>query len=159
MVKKLLGAAAVAAIAYAFVPAHAAKVGIGCSGESLAKAEGPAETMPDGPAKFTAQREIAAAQDAMLKGTMSECAMHLGRAMRAETMAQAAYAGASAEAPYYAPTPAQPSYGYGARAQVPYADTRAEVPYPNARAQAPAGTTRQAPSQPTQGWQPVKPAI
>src|SRR5438477_13081572 len=63
-VKKLLGAAAVAAIAYAFVPAHAAKVGIGCSGESLAKAEGPAETMPDGPAKFTAQREIAAAQDA-----------------------------------------------------------------------------------------------
>jgi hypothetical protein len=149
MVKKLLGAAAVAAIAYAFVPAHAAKVGIGCSGESLAKAEGPAETMPDGPAKFTAQREIAAAQDAMLKGTMSGCAMHLGRAMRAETMAQAPYAGTSAEAPYHAGTPTQPSYA-GASAQAPYPDTMA---------QAPAGTAYQAPSQPTQGWQPVKPAI
>ena len=32
--EKLLGAAAMAASAYAFVPAHAAQVGIGCSGEA-----------------------------------------------------------------------------------------------------------------------------
>ena len=38
MIKKLLGAAAMAAIAYAVVPASAAKMA-GCSSENLAKAE------------------------------------------------------------------------------------------------------------------------
>ena len=44
--------------------------------------------MADSPAKFAAEREIAQAQDAMLSGKMSGCAMHLGRAMRAESVAK-----------------------------------------------------------------------
>jgi hypothetical protein len=106
MLRKLLGAAAMAASAYAFVPAyaahvhHAAFVGVGCSGDNFAKAEGEVETMADGPGKFMAEREIAQAQDAMLSGKMSGCAMHLGRAMRAENAAHASYPGAMAPAPF-----------------------------------------------------------
>jgi hypothetical protein len=96
MLRKLLSAAAMAASAYAFVPAHAAHVhharvhhamhvGVGCSGDNFAKAEGGVETMADSPAKFMAEREIAQAQDAMLNGKMSGCAMHLGQALRAES--------------------------------------------------------------------------
>ena len=86
MLRKLLGAAAMAATAYAFVPAYAAHlhVGVGCSGENLAKAEGGVDMMADGPGKLMAEREIALAQDAMLSGKMSGCAMHLGQAMRVE---------------------------------------------------------------------------
>src|SRR2546423_15433592 len=111
MLRKLLGAAAMAASAYAFVPAHAAHVhharvhhavhvGIGCSGDNFAKAEGGVETMADVPAKFMAQREIAQAQDAMLSGNMSGCATHLGRAVRDESVAQAPYPGTMAPAPF-----------------------------------------------------------
>lgn len=94
MLRKLLGAAAMAAAAYSFVPAyaahhHAARIGVGCSGDTFAKAEGEVETMADGPGKFTAEREIAAAQDAMLSGKMGGCAMHLSQALRAESGAQA----------------------------------------------------------------------
>lgn len=89
MLRKLLGAAAMAATAYAFVPAYAAHVhvhaGVGCSSENLAKVEGGVDTMADGPGKLMAEREIAEAQEAMLSGTMSGCAMHLARAMREET--------------------------------------------------------------------------
>src|SRR4029079_428760 len=95
MLRKLLGAAAMAATAYAFVPAYAAHVhvhaGVGCSSESLAKAEGGVDAMADGPGKLTAEREIAQAQDAMLSGKMSGCAMHLGRALRAESVGQTPY--------------------------------------------------------------------
>src|SRR6185312_16462179 len=97
MLRKLLGAAAMAATAYAFVPAHAAhvhhaaRVGVGCSGDNFAKAEGGVETMADGPAKFMAEREIAQAQDAMLGGQMSGCAMHLSRALDAENVAHVPY--------------------------------------------------------------------
>ena len=113
MLRKLLGAAAMAATAYAFVPAYAAHVhnhvGVGCSSENLAKAEGGAETMADGPGKFAAEREIAQAQDAMLSGKMSGCAMHLSRAMRSE-MAQAPSLGAPAPfANPVAQTPAEPT--------------------------------------------------
>ena len=83
MLKKLLGAAAMAVSAYAFVPAHAAHVVMGCSGENQAKVESAVEAMADGPAKFTAEREIAQAQDALLNGQMRGCAMHLSRAMHA----------------------------------------------------------------------------
>jgi hypothetical protein len=57
MLRKLLGAAAMAATAYAFVPAYAAHVhvGVGCSSENLAKAEGGVETMADGPGKLMAE--------------------------------------------------------------------------------------------------------
>ncbi len=83
MLRKLVGAAAMAASAFAFVPAqaahvhHAMHVGVGCSGDNFAKAEGTVETMADSPAKFLAEREIAQAQDAMLSDKMSGCAMHL----------------------------------------------------------------------------------
>lgn len=107
MLRKLLGAAAMAATAYAFVPAYAAHVhvhaGAGCSSENLAKAEGGVDAMADGPGKLMAEREIAQAQDAMLSGTMSGCAMHLGRAMREEM----------AEAPAEPAQPAWPQPNWG----------------------------------------------
>jgi hypothetical protein len=80
MLNKLLGAAAMAAVAYAVVPATAAKMS-GCSGENLAKAESMIDTMADGEGKIAAQKEIAQAQDALLGGKMGVCAVHLSKAM------------------------------------------------------------------------------
>jgi hypothetical protein len=80
MIKKLLGAAAMAAVAFAVVPAHAAG---GCSSANLTKTETMVENMADGDSKIMAQKEIAAAQDAMLAGKMGACGMHLGKAMHA----------------------------------------------------------------------------
>jgi hypothetical protein len=82
MINKLLGAAAMAAIAYAVVPASAAKMA-GCSGENLSKTETMIETMADGEGKMAAQKEVAQAQDAMLGGKMGVCAVHLSKAMHA----------------------------------------------------------------------------
>jgi hypothetical protein len=83
MIKKLLGAAAMAAVAaYAVVPASAAKIE-GCSGGNLTKTESMIETMADGEGKITAQKEVAQAQDAMLGGKMGVCAVHLSKAMHA----------------------------------------------------------------------------
>lgn len=140
MINKLLGAAALAAMTCAFLPAHAARVGVGCTGDNMAKVEGNIDNMADGPAKFTAQREIAAAQDAMLGGNMSRCAMHLGMAMRGTS------------APYPGPMAQSPYGGY--QAQTPYDNTRAEVPYGNTRAEAPADY--QSSSQPQWGWKPMQ---
>ena len=81
MLNKLLAAAAVAAIAYAASPANAAKVSAGCRGENLGKTESMVEAMADGDAKIAAQKEISAAQDAMLAGKMGVCAAHLSKAM------------------------------------------------------------------------------
>ena len=83
MRNKLIAAAAVAAFAYAVVPADAARVGAGCSGENLAKIESMIEAMADGDSKFAAQKEIAMAQDSMLGGKMGACGMHLSKAMHA----------------------------------------------------------------------------
>ena len=133
MLRKLLGAAAMAASAYAFVPAHAAHVhhaahvGVGCSGDNFAKAEGGVETIADGPGKFMAEREIAQAQDAMLSGKMAGCAMHLGQALRAESVAQ-----------------------------TPYPETMAPAPFASTAAQAPAETMQGAPPQPQFNWTPMK---
>jgi len=80
MLNKLLAAAAVAAIAYAACPANAAKVSAGCSGGNLGKTESMVEAMADGDAKIAAQKEISAAQDAMLAGKMGACAAHLNKA-------------------------------------------------------------------------------
>jgi len=80
MINKLLGAAAMAAVAFAIVPASAAKMG-GCSGENLSKTESMIEAMADGEGKMVAQKEIAQAQDAMLSGKMGACAAHLSKAM------------------------------------------------------------------------------
>ena len=72
-----------AAFAYAAVPANAAKVSAGCSGINLSKTETMIETMADGEGKMMAQKEMAAAQDAMLSGKMGACGMHLSKAMHA----------------------------------------------------------------------------
>jgi hypothetical protein len=88
MFKKLLGAVAMAAVAYTVVPASAAEMA-GCSGENLEKTESATEAMADGAGKIAAQREIAQAQEALLGGKMDACAMHLSRAMHAGTMNQA----------------------------------------------------------------------
>jgi hypothetical protein len=74
-----------AAVAYAVVPASAAKMA-GCSGENLSKTESMIETMADGPGKMMAQKEVAQAQDAMLSGKMGACAMHLTKAMHSGMM-------------------------------------------------------------------------
>ena len=74
-----------AAIAYAVVPANAARVNAGCSGPNLAKTETMIETMADGESKIAAQKEIALAQDSMLGGKMGACGMHLSKAMQGTT--------------------------------------------------------------------------
>ncbi|WP_246755938.1 hypothetical protein [Bradyrhizobium neotropicale] len=83
MRNKLIAATAMAAIAYAAIPAHAAKVSAGCSGDNLTKTESMVENMADGPGKIVAQKEIAQAQDALLGGKMGVCAAHLNKAMHA----------------------------------------------------------------------------
>ena len=82
MLNKLLGAAVITAVAYAVVPATAAKMA-GCSGENMMKTESMIDAMADGEGKITAQKEVAQAQDAMLGGKMGACAMHLSKAMHA----------------------------------------------------------------------------
>ena len=83
MLNKLVAAAAVAVLAYAVTPADAARVKAGCSGDNLSKTETMIETMADGEGKIVAQKEIAAAQDAMLNGKSGACASHLSKAMQA----------------------------------------------------------------------------
>ena len=83
MLNRLTVAAAVAAFAYAAVPANAAKVSADCSGNNLSKTETMIENMADGEGKMMAQKEIAAAQDSLLSGKMGACSMHLSKAMHA----------------------------------------------------------------------------
>jgi len=83
MLNKILAATAVAVLAYAVTPADAARIKAGCSGDNLSKTETMIETMADGEGKIAAQKEIAAAQDAMLNGKAGACAMHLSKAMQA----------------------------------------------------------------------------
>jgi len=85
MLKKLLAATAIAAVAYAVSPADAARVKAGCSGDNLSKTETMIENMADGEGKIAAQKEVAAAQDAVLSGKMGTCASHLGKAMQVGT--------------------------------------------------------------------------
>lgn len=83
MFNKLLAATAIAALAYAVSPADAARVKAACSGNNLSKTETMIENMADGEGKIVAQKEIAAAQDAMLNGKAGACAAHLSKAMQA----------------------------------------------------------------------------
>ena len=85
MLNKLLAATAIAALAFAVSPADAARVKAGCSGDNLSKTETMIENMADGEGKIAAQKEIAAAQDAMLSGKMGACASHLSEAMHVGT--------------------------------------------------------------------------
>src|ERR1700712_3660362 len=81
MLNKILAAAAMAAVAYAVVPANAAHMGAGCSGPNLTKTETMVENMADGEGKMMAQKEVAMAQDSMLSGKMGACGVHLSKAM------------------------------------------------------------------------------
>ena len=83
MLNKLLAATAVAVLAYAVSPADAARIKAGCSGDNMSKTETMIENMADGEGKIAAQKEIAAAQDAMLNGKAGACAAHLSKAMHA----------------------------------------------------------------------------
>jgi hypothetical protein len=85
MIKKLLGAAAMAAVVFAVVPASAAKM-VGCSGDNLMKVETAVEALPDGEIKNVGFKEITAAQAAMLDGHMAQCGEHLNRAAHAGMM-------------------------------------------------------------------------
>jgi hypothetical protein len=80
MINKLLGVAAMAAIMYA-VPASAAHLA-GCNGETLAKTESAIETAADGDSKWAAEKEIAAAQTALLDNKWGACSAHLTKALR-----------------------------------------------------------------------------
>ena len=81
MLNKILAATAVAVLAYAVSPADAARMKADCSGDNMSKTETMIETMADGEGKIAAQKEIAAAQDAMLNGKAGACAAHLSKAM------------------------------------------------------------------------------
>ena len=85
MLNKLVAATAIAALAYAVSPADAARVKAGCSGDNLSKTETMIENMADGEGKMAAQKEIAAAQDALLSGKAGVCAAHLSKAMHVGT--------------------------------------------------------------------------
>jgi hypothetical protein len=85
MIKKLLGAATMAAVILAVAPASAAKMA-GCSGENMMKTESMIDAMADGPNRAMGQQEIAMAQAAMLDGKMGVCAMHLTKAMHVGMM-------------------------------------------------------------------------
>jgi hypothetical protein len=87
-----------------------------------------------------AQREIAQAQDAFLKGEMRGCAVHLSRAANASTVAQVPSAGPMAQGMALGPAP------YLAAPQGPY-----QGPY-----EAPAEA--QYATQPQWGWQQPAPS-
>ena len=75
-----------AAVIFTIAPASAAHMGAGCNGATFGKTEGMIDTMADGEGKMMAQKEIAAAQTAMLDGKMGVCAMHLTKAMHVGMM-------------------------------------------------------------------------
>jgi hypothetical protein len=79
MIKKLLGAAAMAAVVFAVAPASAAKM-MGCGGDNMMKVETMVEGMPDGDAKWQSYKEMTAANAAYLDGHMGACSAHLSKA-------------------------------------------------------------------------------
>lgn len=88
MMKKLLGAAAMAAVVLAIAPASAARMARveGCSGPNLMKTETAVEAMADGDTKWAAYKEVTAANTALLDGKMNVCAVHLTKALHAGEM-------------------------------------------------------------------------
>ena len=79
----VLPAAALAAIAFATSPASAAKMrAVGCSSDSIAKAEATVDAMADTDAnKQMGLKEMTDANEALVSGKMGECAMHLNKVM------------------------------------------------------------------------------
>jgi hypothetical protein len=90
MIKTFIGAAAMAAVAFAVVPAQAAHhhMGMGCSGANLGKTEAAIEAMADNEVKFAAENEVSLAQDAMLNNKWGACGAHLSKAAEEASMAK-----------------------------------------------------------------------
>lgn len=83
MIKTILGAAILsAALASASAPARAA----GCDAASLTKAGNALEVMADGPGRAALALEVAAVNDAISKGDMRACAIHIRKAEHLESM-------------------------------------------------------------------------
>ncbi len=79
----VLPAAALGAIAFTTSLASAAKMrAVGCSSDSIAKAEATVDAMPDTDSnKQTGYKEMTDANKALVSGKMGECAMHLNKVM------------------------------------------------------------------------------
>ncbi len=84
MLKNLLGAAVIAAVGFAVIPASAAKMA-SCGDGNMQKTESATEAMADGPGKTAAQKEMALAEHAKQDGKMGACAMHLSNAMHPDS--------------------------------------------------------------------------
>ena len=83
MKKTMFAVLAASAIAFAAAPASAAKMrGAGCDSATLAKAEAMVEAIPDAdPSKQKGFKEMTDANEALVAGKMSECAMHVNAVM------------------------------------------------------------------------------
>lgn len=82
MVKTILGAA-ILSVALASSPASARSVG--CDAASLTKVGNSLEAMADGPGRAALALEVAAVNDAISKGDMHACAVHIRKAEHLET--------------------------------------------------------------------------
>lgn len=82
MIKTILGAA-VLSVAFASAPASARVAG--CDAASLTKAGNSLEFMADGPSRAALALEVAAVNEAISKGDMHACALHIRKAEQLET--------------------------------------------------------------------------
>lgn len=83
MIKTILGAAILSTV-FLSVPASARVSG--CDAVSLTKAGSALEVMADGPGRAALAMEVAAVNDAISKGDMHACAVHIRKAEHLEAM-------------------------------------------------------------------------
>ena len=83
MIKTILGAALLSA---AFVSAPVSAWAAGCDAASLTKVGNALEVMADGPGRAALALEVAAVNDAISKGDMHACAVHIRKAEHLESM-------------------------------------------------------------------------
>ncbi len=82
MIKTILGAAIVS-VALASSPASAR--GTGCDAGTLTKVGTTLDIMADGPNKMAAAHEVTLVNDAIMKGDMHACAIHVRKAEELES--------------------------------------------------------------------------
>lgn len=83
MIKTMLG---VAMISVALTSAPVSARVSGCDGGSLAKIGNALEVMADGPGRAALAIEVAAVNDAISKGDMHACAVHIRKAEHLESV-------------------------------------------------------------------------
>ena len=83
MLNRSIVAATVAAFAYAAIPANAAKVSAGCSGDNLSKTETMIENMADGEGKIDGAEGNRGCAGRAAQRQDGRCSMHLSKAMHA----------------------------------------------------------------------------